>query len=857
MTSISSLPMTMTRIALRTGLFVLTLCATAVLFGFLFLDSIARIALAPSLSELGVELEEIAGLQLRTQTIQIERIDFRFSNSPQASQLDQLTIDYNWQELLAGRVTNIHAESLHLVLAEPNQSDAPDANTGLDTLPSLHSIVPLLAGTPFESMTIDSLTVNPYLEAALVRIQHRDNTLEIALAQPSTDVELKLHWPEAAATNLTGTLTLEHSHRPALELAFTLSEQDEQARLQTSVRSQTEQLQALLDEHQLLLLPFIKLHGEFVFELTLSTSNTPERDLAFSFVAPASQPLAIDIGENMPLEMGTMQWLNTAELSVNGDVGLSELGMSINASALTGQLMVTPSQAPATTMTISIPSLAVTCSDIEHCSAQLRTTLQLDSFAAGSLSAQTVLAFSDFSMNLSPEQTQITFAQGSRLEAAILSAADLSLLNPNLLVQDTLALTLASNGDWEVASDAIDLFVPDLIHAEKSTHFAIAAQQFRASNSATNTQGLQLASTLQFRNIGSDWLAFSLRKPEANLKLALREEHIDLQGNVRLADREVLQIDAIWELPQNNGTLQIMIPELSFAQSGQSFSQFFFRPPFNADLLDGSLQGQASLQVRQDDALNWLVDGPVSISANAISGFYEEIGLINFNTVLQGEFVASSQFISEANQAISIERIDVGLPVENIMLNYAINTEDSTVAIDALEATLFRGKVRSRRIDYDWNAEHNQAELIIERLDLARLLDLAAYDAVRATGLLSGTLPVALTGLKPSIGAGKLYVEAPGGAIHYAALGAGGGNAALDFVNEALSNYQYDLMETTVEYQPSGELDLGVRLQGLNPDMNNGQRINLNLNINDNIPALLQSLQSGRSIAEAVERALQ
>ena len=59
-----------------------------------------------------------------------------------------------------------------------------------------------------------------------------------------------------------------------------------------------------------------------------------------------------------------------------------------------------------------------------------------------------------------------------------------------------------------------------------------------------------------------------------------------------------------------------------------------------------------------------------------------------------------------------------------------------------------------------------------------------------------------------------------------------------------------------MDYRTSGELALAVRLQGLNPDVNNGQRINLNLNISDNIPDLLRSLQAGRSIADTLERQL-
>jgi hypothetical protein len=43
-------------------------------------------------------------------------------------------------------------------------------------------------------------------------------------------------------------------------------------------------------------------------------------------------------------------------------------------------------------------------------------------------------------------------------------------------------------------------------------------------------------------------------------------------------------------------------------------------------------------------------------------------------------------------------------------------------------------------------------------------------------------------------------------------------------------------------------------MEGLSPELNQGQRINLNLNVSDDIPALLQSLQAGRSVTDALQR---
>jgi hypothetical protein len=64
-------------------------------------------------------------------------------------------------------------------------------------------------------------------------------------------------------------------------------------------------------------------------------------------------------------------------------------------------------------------------------------------------------------------------------------------------------------------------------------------------------------------------------------------------------------------------------------------------------------------------------------------------------------------------------------------------------------------------------------------------------------------------------------------------------------------------MNSEVFYGDDGELLLALQLRGYNPDMNNGQAINLNVNITDNIPSLLKSLQASRVITNELERFMQ
>jgi len=144
---------------------------------------------------------------------------------------------------------------------------------------------------------------------------------------------------------------------------------------------------------------------------------------------------------------------------------------------------------------------------------------------------------------------------------------------------------------------------------------------------------------------------------------------------------------------------------------------------------------------------------------------------------------------------------------------------------------------------------------VLADLRLASLVALADYPGLEADGLISGYLPFIIEGDTISIERGLVGALKPGGSIRYTpADSTPSNNQSLLLVNDALSNYQYQTMNTEVFYDEGGELLLSVQLQGRNPDMNNGQEINLNVNITDNIPSLLKSLQASRVITDELER---
>ncbi|MDO8273320.1 MAG: YdbH domain-containing protein, partial [Gammaproteobacteria bacterium] len=368
----------------------------------------------------------------------------------------------------------------------------------------------------------------------------------------------------------------------------------------------------------------------------------------------------------------------------------------------------------------------------------------------------------------------------------------------------------------------------------------------------------QLSAQLDARSLGSDQLPFQFRKPEITARLELSNNNLSVNGRLLIADRDILSVEGNVDLNSTTAQIHAQIPRLQFGPGQQTFAQLFLDIPVEADILAGSVAASADIAVRMNDTTGMQVSGPVQLNVDRLSGFYINTAVVDFSTDISGELLDSGDFVSEQALQGRIASVNPGLPVENISFNYGVDTRRKTLDLHDLQATIFNGALRSEGVAYNWAAAENTFTMVLERVDLSTLLDMGAYEGVQASGIISGNVPVTISGGTVSVAEGTLHVEAPGGSIRYQPANAGGsGNAALDLVNQALSNYQYDSLEADVNYLPSGDLNLAVRLQGANPDMNQGQRINLNLNISDNIPSLLQSLQSGRSITDALERALQ
>ena len=367
---------------------------------------------------------------------------------------------------------------------------------------------------------------------------------------------------------------------------------------------------------------------------------------------------------------------------------------------------------------------------------------------------------------------------------------------------------------------------------------------------------------------------FSLQGLQAELKLALALAERD-EALMSLALRHSLtSASGSAELAFNSPALSpeaplsdvIDLPALGIAAG-------------SADLLAGNVSGNAALAWQQNDSAEWELDGDIVSSFTEISGFYSETLFVDaasevaaefdlrLTPTAQGEWKPRIALRSAAPARLSIASIDTGFVLQraSAVYEFTANSDFSTTRYDLaarnLRADFLGGEVAMAAIAVNERAVPESFDLVLSGVDLGAVVELASYPELIVEGSVSGYLPLRLAAdhdlSAVTVSEGLISALKPGGSIRYSPLNAVTANQSLSLVNEALANYQFNTLDTTLDIAKDGEIELGVVLAGANPDMNGGQAINLNVNISDNLVDLLASLRASRELTEELEQRLQ
>ncbi len=274
-------------------------------------------------------------------------------------------------------------------------------------------------------------------------------------------------------------------------------------------------------------------------------------------------------------------------------------------------------------------------------------------------------------------------------------------------------------------------------------------------------------------------------------------------------------------------------------------------PGFNAayDVDEGTIGLAVDGSWDASKSLSYHARGRVRVDAR--KAHYDDYAIAGLK--VDAPFAISGDALSVADTKLTIDSFDVGFPLTDVSLEFAV--ANGFARVRDLSGSVLSGSFSADAFDYQLETDKTSLAVDLNGISLTDVLALEGGD-VKGTGLLDGRLPVALDGEAFTVTDGRITARAPGGTLIYKGAAASSmvAQSGVGFAFQALEDFHYDTLDANVALATDGTLKLGVRLQGFNPAVENGRAIQFNLNLNESLPALLQSLRAADSVTNSLEK---
>ena len=811
-----------------------------------------------------IENLEWRGLGLSTEGIQLDQLSLQHPSG--AVQLQQVQLHWSGFSLALPFWQQVHITSLHLNLpsqAEPASEDSTDFEVPLEQLSAVISLLP-------QRVQIDALQIE--LPCAATRCQLLGD-LQLLRDISQVDAQLNLQHQQNQLSwhaQLQGDATTS-----ALQLSLTINQQRQlqlSSSLQQSAAGQlwqgdfTGDLQqsAVLQSWLSQWLPnaagtlpeapaAAQLKASWQLQLAPGPLNLAQLQqasgqLQASANLPEPWPIPA-IGQlqgsfDLSAQALDGQWLAD---SLNADLNLKQIANDLisgvpaelhpEALQLTIQSTETPENLAAQLVDRALP-LQLLLKGQGRSQFELRGTLALANslpwglqLLDGSLSAYTQ-AFQLESWKIGALQTQLqldAFLDAQQLDLVLGKGSQLSL--QHLRSADVQAQQLKASSSSGLQLQA-QLAAGALLDWQLKGPLDLSAQLQHGQLQPQRWywRGPLTASQLQAELDGT------LRN-DAGLQLKLQAQHSSAKGL----------------------SLQAQLAEL-FLRSGNPLKDSFTAWPALLELNNGRLNANASLTLASDQQLPTV---KLELTGKGLGGIYDRTALEGLDGRINVR-VDPKQLQLELSE-LRLAQANPGIPLGPLQLSGSYNAALQTptqgqLQLRQAEAALMGGNLQLAPGQWSLAAEPLLFPVQVQGLELEQLFILYPTEGLAGTGTLDGSLPLQISSQGVTIEQGQLSARAPGGKLQFHSeriRALGRSNPAMQLVTQSLEDFRFTTLSSQVNYDQQGKLALAMRLEGQNPAIEQGRPIHFNINLEEDIPTLLASLQLTDKVSDIIKQRVQ
>ena len=348
-----------------------------------------------------------------------------------------------------------------------------------------------------------------------------------------------------------------------------------------------------------------------------------------------------------------------------------------------------------------------------------------------------------------------------------------------------------------------------------------------------------------------------LKPQNWNMRSELAGTANNWRNHTRLASQHGFELNNQLQGSSNNISLRSQLEQIDFSR-GNPVEKTLRAWPELLSLQRGTIDNLLTLEYRPDRPLQ------LNFVSNSkdINGVYNssELSAVNleFDARINGEDLRA------AIGRLSIHAINPGIPLNAISINganYRASTSQplsGTLEWQSIYAQLLNGHIYSGAHSIQLDRD-NQVLVEVDSLELEELMRVYPTDGLEGNGAISGRIPLTVNLDGISIDQGRLAANQPGQLsfrspqLNQMARS----NPGLQILNQALEDFHFKVLTTDLSFEKNGKLTLAMRLEGSNPNFENGRPIHFNFNLEQNLFALLASIQLTNQVNDLILQPLQ
>ncbi|MCK7545602.1 YdbH domain-containing protein [Marinobacter bryozoorum] len=267
-------------------------------------------------------------------------------------------------------------------------------------------------------------------------------------------------------------------------------------------------------------------------------------------------------------------------------------------------------------------------------------------------------------------------------------------------------------------------------------------------------------------------------------------------------------------------------------------------------------------EARLASELTWHPESPLTADATltfaGASGLYEEMAWQTLSGQVQASLANDRLTIGTSD--LELADLNPGMPIGPVRLagTYGAALAESMAGelkLDSAEAGFAGGTLSVAPHTWQLDTMPISVPVTVQGLQLSRLMNLYPTEGLAGEGTLEGELPLMISDRGVRIDGGHLSALPPGGRLQLPAdklQAMAATNEAMALVARAMEDFHYEQLESGISYSEDGTLVLDLQLRGNSPGVDSDRPVVLNINLEEDIPALLTSLQLSGRVNEAV-----